>query len=75
MIGVIADIRYALRQLRRAPRGAMRRVRAFLYGTSLYDPLAYMLVAALVLHASAGAIAIPARRAARIDPMEALRCE
>jgi predicted permease len=55
--------------------GAARWVRAFLYGTSSYDPLSYMLVAVLVLLASAAAIAIPARRAAKIDPMEALRCE
>jgi len=47
----------------------------YLYGVSPFDPRAYAAVA-LVL-AAAGLIAAfwPARRAAKIDPMTALRCE
>ena len=46
-----------------------------LYGVHLWDPATYLGVALLVSLIMIGACWIPARRAARIDPMNALRCE
>ncbi len=54
---------------------ASRWIRAFLYGVPGYDPVSYLLVAGVLVAASAGAILIPARRAAKVDPMVALRYE
>ena len=50
-------------------------VTALLYGLKSRDPLT--LVGAVVVLIAAGALAgwLPARRAARLDPMVALRCE
>jgi ABC-type antimicrobial peptide transport system permease subunit len=44
-------------------------------GTSVYDGATFALVAALVGLVAFLAAAIPARRAARIDPQVALRAE
>lgn len=46
-----------------------------LYGVSALDPFALTGVIALVLLVSLAALAAPARRAMRLDPMEALREE
>jgi len=46
-----------------------------LYQISLHDPLTYALVACILLAAAWAACAIPARRAARLDPLVALRSE
>jgi putative ABC transport system permease protein len=50
-------------------------LRSELYGVSNLDPLSYL--GALVLLAVTGGLAalIPARRALKVDPMVALRCE
>jgi predicted permease len=50
-------------------------LREFLYGVSNWDPLSYL--GAVVLLAVTGGLAalIPGRRALKVDPMEALRCE
>jgi putative ABC transport system permease protein len=52
-----------------------RLLSASLYEVSPADPSAFLAAAALLLAVSAAACAIPARRAARIDPMSALRSE
>jgi ABC-type antimicrobial peptide transport system permease subunit len=52
--------------------GASRALRAFLYGVESTDPLAYLAAAILLGGIAALAAYLPARRAARIDPMEAL---
>ncbi len=50
-------------------------LRALLYGVNAADPKVIALVAALFLAIAALAIALPARRAALVDPMVALRDE
>jgi predicted permease len=50
-------------------------LRGFLYGVSPFDPLAYLGVAALLTCAGLLASYVPARRATRINPIEALRCD
>jgi ABC-type antimicrobial peptide transport system permease subunit len=54
---------------------ASKALASFLYGTSARDPWVLVgSVAALALIASAASL-LPALRAARIDPMAAIRCE
>ena len=50
-----------------------RRLASLLYGVSPYDPLTFSGVALLVLGGAAAATLVPARRAARLDPVIALR--
>jgi len=47
----------------------------YLYGVHMWDPLTYICVVLLVSSIMLAACWFPARRAARIDPIEALRCE
>jgi putative ABC transport system permease protein len=55
--------------------GISRLLRNFLYGLSPFDPISYALVVAILAAAALLATFLPARRAAKIDPMAALRCE
>jgi putative ABC transport system permease protein len=54
---------------------ASRVMRSLLFGVTAQDPLTIMSVTFVVLVTAALACYIPARRAARIDPMVALRYE
>jgi ABC-type antimicrobial peptide transport system permease subunit len=50
-------------------------LRSFLYGVSPFDPLVLTVAAIAVLLLALTASALPARRAASIEPMQALRAE
>ena len=54
---------------------AARWIRSFLFGTTTHDLFTYAFAALLIFVASAIAIALPARRAMKVDPMVALRYE
>jgi len=54
---------------------AVRLIRSFLYETSVTDPTILVGAAVLLVCAGLAASLLPARRAARIDPMIALRAE
>jgi ABC-type antimicrobial peptide transport system permease subunit len=55
--------------------GAMRLIQSMLYGTRPLDPAIFAAVAATLLAMAALACLVPAWRASRIDPMQALRIE
>jgi predicted permease len=55
--------------------GASRVMQSLLYDTSPREPLVTLAVAALLLTIAAAASSVPARRAARVDPVEVLRAE
>jgi predicted permease len=48
---------------------------SFLYGVGAADPMTFVATALVLLSAGGLASYLPARRAARVDPMNALRCE
>src|SRR5437667_2812211 len=52
-----------------------RLLRAFLYGVKPTDGWTYGAVAIVLLGLTMGAVLLPARRATKVDPMVALRCE
>jgi ABC-type antimicrobial peptide transport system permease subunit len=54
---------------------ATRSVTSMFFGLSATDPFTYALVAAVLLAVALAACLLPARRAARTDPMTALRTE
>ncbi len=58
-----------------AAAGLTRLMSSLLYGVNALDPVTYAAVAAVLLAAAALASYLPARRATRIDPAEALRAE
>jgi predicted permease len=58
-----------------ASAGAVRLIQSMLYGTRPLDPAIFAAVAATLLAVAAVACVVPAWRASRIDPMQALRTE
>jgi putative ABC transport system permease protein len=58
-----------------ASAGAVRLIQSMLYGTRPLDPAIFAAVAATLLLVAALACLVPAWRASRIDPMQALRIE
>lgn len=77
-LAVGQGIRLALIGIAIGLAGAFALTRAlsfFLYGVTAYDPLTYIAVSLLLTGVSLLACWIPARRAARVDPLVALRCE
>jgi putative ABC transport system permease protein len=66
-IGIIAGTAAAL--------GLTRFMQSLLFETTPYDPLVYVGVGAVMLAAAALACWLPARRATKVNPVEALRAE
>jgi putative ABC transport system permease protein len=55
--------------------GVTRFLKAMLYGTTALNPVVLLAVVATLLATATVACAIPAWRASRLDPMQALRNE
>jgi macrolide transport system ATP-binding/permease protein len=71
MVPVVAGVAIGMA----AALALMQMAKGFLFGVSAADPLTYGAVTALLVGVALLACYVPARRAARVDPMVALRSE
>jgi ABC-type antimicrobial peptide transport system permease subunit len=55
--------------------GSVKLIESMLFGTRPFDPIVFAVVSATLLAVAALACAMPAWRASRLDPMQALRTE
>ena len=55
--------------------GLMRFIASFLFGVTTWDPIVFLTAPLLLLSAALLAVWLPARRAMRIEPIQALRTE
>lgn len=67
LFGIVAGVAAAL--------ALTRFMSSLIYGVSAFDPLTFVVVIGLLIVIAMAASYVPAARAARIDPMEALRVE
>ena len=64
-----------VRHRARRSAGAAQLLKGLLYDVNPLDPIAFTLVPAILVSVAALAVYLPARRAARVDPIRALKTE
>jgi ABC-type antimicrobial peptide transport system permease subunit len=67
LVGVVVGVAAAF--------GLTRLISSFLFGVKSWDPIAFLTIPILLLIVALAAVWLPAARAARLDPMHALRVE
>jgi ABC-type antimicrobial peptide transport system permease subunit len=67
LLGVVVGMAAAM--------GLTRLLTAFLFGVTARDPIAFVVVTLVLIVAAFMGVWLPARRAARVDPMVALRAD
>jgi putative ABC transport system permease protein len=67
LVGVVVGVAAAF--------GLTRLISSFLFGVKSWDPIAFITIPILLLLVALAAVWLPAVRAAKLDPMQALRVE